>query len=188
VNAVIPSYLDEKAKSGLATILHSHSTLFDSGIGCFPGPALPVEALEPPLQPYNPKPYRIPHTLIDDVKAAVEKMVKLGVLKPNFNSPWGSPTHAVHKPSHGIQIVTDFRMVNMCLRRKPYPMSNISELFQHIDGYDFASTLDLYMGFIMLPYRNMQATCSPRCSFEGNLHTSVCLWVILVPPHGPDTW
>jgi hypothetical protein len=114
VDAVIPSYLEEKAKTGLETILHSHSTLFDSGIvGCFPGPPLTVEALKPPFQPYYRKPYHIPHALIDDVKAAIEKMVKLGIMKPNFNSPWGSPTLAVRKPTGDIRIVTDFRTVNM---------------------------------------------------------------------------
>jgi hypothetical protein len=38
-------------------------------------------------------------------------------------------------------------MVNSRLLRKPYPMPNISELFQRIDGYNFASTLDLHLGF-----------------------------------------
>jgi hypothetical protein len=117
VEAVIPSYLDEKAKKGLVNILHGHSTLFASGIGCFPGPALTVEAKEQPLQPYYRQPYRIPHAMIDDVKAAIEKMVKLGIMKPNFNSPWGSPTLAVKKPSGDIRIVTNFRMVNMRLHR-----------------------------------------------------------------------
>jgi hypothetical protein len=112
-DAVIPSYLEEKAKTGLATILHSHSTLFDSGIGYFPGPPLTIEALEPPLQPYYGKPYRIPRALISDVKAASEKMVKLVIMKPNFNSPWCSPTLEVRKPTGDIRIVTDFRMVNM---------------------------------------------------------------------------
>jgi hypothetical protein len=113
VEAVIPSYLDEKAKKGLANILHGHLTLFASGIGCFPGPALAVEAKEQPLQPYYCKPYRIPHAMTDDVKAAIEKMVELGIMKPNFNSPWGSPTLAVKKPSGDIRIFTDFRMANM---------------------------------------------------------------------------
>jgi hypothetical protein len=74
-------------------------------------------------------------------------MVKLGIMKPNFNCPWSSPSLAVLKPNGDIQIVTDFWMVNQQLRCKPYPMPNMSELFQRIDGYDFASTLDLRLGF-----------------------------------------
>jgi hypothetical protein len=147
LETVIPTYLNEAEKTVLAEVLHNHTALFQGGIGCFPGPALTVEPLEPPLQPFYRKPYRIPHALINDVKAVIDKMVKLGILKPNFNSPWGSPTLAVRKPNGDVRIVTDFRMVNLRHRRKPYPMPNISELFQHIDGYVFASTLDLHLGF-----------------------------------------
>jgi hypothetical protein len=140
LETVIPTYLNEKEKTELAEVLHNHTELFRVGIGCFPGPALTVEPLESPLQPFYRKPYRIPHALIDGVKAKIEEMVKLGILKPNFNSPWGSPTLDVRKPNGDIRIVTDFRMVNS-------RMPNISELFQRIDGYDFVSTLDLRLGF-----------------------------------------
>jgi hypothetical protein len=123
---VILTYLNEKEKTGLAEVLHNHTELFQDGIDCFTGPALTIAPLESPLQPFYRQPYRIPHALIDGVKAKIEEMVKLGILKLNFNSPWGSPTLAVRKPNGDIRIVTDFRMVNSLLRRKPYPMPNIS--------------------------------------------------------------
>jgi hypothetical protein len=134
-------------KTGLAKVLHTHTALFQDGIGCFPGPAFTIEPLETPLQPFYCKPYRIPRALIDRVKAKIDMMVKLEIMKPNFNSPWGSPTLAVLKRDDDIWIVADFRMVNLRLCRKPYPVPNISELFQRIDGYDFASTLDLRLAF-----------------------------------------
>jgi hypothetical protein len=168
LETVIPTYLNEAEKTGLAEVLHNHTELFQDGIGCFPGPALTVEPLvEPPLQPFYRKPYRIPHALIDDVKAKIDLMVKLGILKPNFNSPWGSPTLAVRKPNGDIRIVTYFRMVNSQLRRKPYPMPNISELFQRIYGYDFAPTLDLRLGFhhVLLS------------EYASNVFTTVLPWV-----------
>jgi hypothetical protein len=45
-------------------------------------------------------------------------------------------------------------------------MPNISELFQRIDGYDFASTLDLYMGFHHITLSE----------YESNIFTTVLPW------------
>jgi hypothetical protein len=97
LETAIPTYLNEAEKTGLAEVIIDHTALFQGGIGYFPGPALTIEPLEPPLQPFYRKPYQIPHALINDVKAVIDKMVQLGILKPNFNSPWGSPTLAVRK-------------------------------------------------------------------------------------------
>jgi hypothetical protein len=47
LETVIPTYLNEAEKTGLAEVLHNHTPLFQGGIGCFPGPALTVEPLEP---------------------------------------------------------------------------------------------------------------------------------------------
>jgi hypothetical protein len=108
LETVIPTHLNEKEKTGLAEVLHNHTALFRVGIGCFPGPALTVEPLESPLQPFYRKPYRIPHALIDHVKAKIDMMVKSGIMKPNFNSPWVSPTLAALKPDgDNIWIVTE---------------------------------------------------------------------------------
>jgi hypothetical protein len=121
-------------------------------------------------------------------------MVELGIIKPNFNSPWGSPTLAVLKPNGDIQIVTDFRMVNLQLRRKPYPMPNILELFQCIDGYDFASTLDLRLRFhhiFLSEYAsNVFTTVLPWGKYS---YTRMPLGYTGAPrrlstPHGSDPW
>jgi hypothetical protein len=166
VESVNPEHLDTSGKSSLASVLHDHASLFKGGIDQFPGPEMTVEAISPPLKPYYRKPYRTPHALINDVKTVINKMVDLGVLKPNFDSPWGSPTLAFRKPSGDICIVTDFRQVSLLLRRKPYPMPNIAELFQQIDGYDYAWTLDLYLGFhhVLLS------------AYASNIFTAVLPW------------
>jgi hypothetical protein len=175
LETVIPTYLNEDEKIGLAEVLKTHSSLFQEGIGCFPGPPLTVEPLEEPLRPYYRKPYRIPHALTDRVKEKIEMMVKLGIMKENFNSPWGSPTLSVLKPDGEIRIVTDFRQVNQRLSRKPYPMPNISELFQRIDGYNFASTLDLILGFHYIPISEYASNVkTPRCSHGESICILEC--------------
>ncbi len=48
-----------------------------------------------------------------------------------------------------VRFVTDFRRVNKNIVRKPYPIPHISETMQQllVDGFQFATALDLNMGY-----------------------------------------
>ncbi len=47
-----------------------------------------------------------------------------------------------------MRFVTDFRRVNKNIVRKPYPIPRISETMQQlVDGFQFATALDLNMGY-----------------------------------------
>jgi hypothetical protein len=131
----------------LSNLLRENVALFNEGLGRFTGPPLSVKTIGPNPKPFHRKAYRIPHSKIAKAKAEVEEYVRLGIWKPNFDSPWGSPTMFLDKPSGDLRLVTDFREVNKLLCRKPYPMPKIDELFQNIDGYDYATILDLQKGF-----------------------------------------
>jgi hypothetical protein len=147
IEEALPEHLSSEQRTKLAQILLEHYALFQDGIGKFPGPPYSVEPKAPPLKPYYRKPYRIPFTLLNEAKAEIQHLVDIGVLKPIYDSPWGSPAMALRKPTGGLRIVSDFRQVNTMLRRKPYPMPKIDELFQSIDGFDWCSSLDLTKGF-----------------------------------------
>ena len=146
----IPDTLSTDQQQALAAVLNDRSKLFGPGIGSIPGPPVSVEAKETPLKPYYRKPYRIPLALMDEAKAEVQSYVNQGILKPILDSPWGSPTLFLRKPNGGLRVVTDFRKVNEMLRRKPYPMPKTDEMFQSMDGFDYASCLDLNKGFYHL--------------------------------------
>lgn len=55
--------------------------------------------------------------------------------KGNMGSEWASPTFVVHKKDIRIRIVSDFRDVNMLIKRKPYPMPRIYASMQKRSGY-----------------------------------------------------
>jgi hypothetical protein len=46
-----------------------------------------------------------------------------------------------------IQMITDFREVNKCVVRKPFPIPKISTVLQELEGFTYATTLDLNMGY-----------------------------------------
>ena len=41
----------------------------------------------------------------------------------------------------------DFRKVNSLIKRKPYPLPKIQDLLQKLQGFQFATALDVSMGY-----------------------------------------
>ena len=44
-------------------------------------------------------------------------------------------------------MISDFREVNKRLVRKPFPIPKISAILQELEGFTFATALDLNMGY-----------------------------------------
>jgi Reverse transcriptase (RNA-dependent DNA polymerase) len=47
--------------------------------------------------------------------------------------------------------VTDFRQLNKMLKQKPYPIPNIPDLLQSLNGLKYATAIDLSMGYYHIP-------------------------------------
>ena len=46
-----------------------------------------------------------------------------------------------------MRFTLDFRRLNQKIKRKPYPLPRISDTFQELEGFRYASSLDLNMGY-----------------------------------------
>ena len=73
-----------------------------------------------------------------------------GVLKKHSNSPWPSLTFIIPKKNGTVQFITDFRKVNAKLVRKPNPIPKISDVMKKLEGFQYATALDLNMGYYTL--------------------------------------
>ena len=51
------------------------------------------------------------------------------------------------KKDGSVRFLTDFRKVNTCLVRKPYPIPKFLDIMQTMEGFSYATTLDLNMGY-----------------------------------------
>ena len=82
------------------------------------------------------------------LKKEVERLVLLGVLERSNVSEWGSPAFAQPKPetNQGYFII-DFINLNKQLKRKPYQMSNINKILLKLEGFQYATSLDLNMRY-----------------------------------------
>ena len=46
-----------------------------------------------------------------------------------------------------VRVVSDFRELNKKFVRKPFPIPKISTLLQELEGFTYATALDLIMGY-----------------------------------------
>ncbi len=76
----------------------------------------------------------------------VERLCQLGVLERQSASEWASQSFVIPKKDKTICFLSDFWEVNKRLVRKPFPIP-ISMVLQEIEGFSYATALDLNMGY-----------------------------------------
>jgi hypothetical protein len=78
--------------------------------------------------------------------------VDIGVLEEDYSCEWASvsPTFAIHKKCVTIRIVTDFSKLNLLMKHNMSPIfySKIGDMIRSMEGFTFASELDLNMAII----------------------------------------
>jgi hypothetical protein len=83
----------------------------------------------------------------DTIIKEVERLCKLGVLERQPASEWAMPSFFIPKKDKTVCFLSDFWEVNKRLVRTPFPKSKISTVLQEIEGFSFATALDLNMGY-----------------------------------------
>ena len=59
----------------------------------------------------------------------------------------GQPLLVVPKKTGDVHILTDFRELNKVMKWKPYPLPKVSNLLQKLQGFKYATAIDLSMGY-----------------------------------------
>jgi hypothetical protein len=62
-------------------------------------------------------------------------------------SEWVSPSFIIPKKDNTVCFISDFREVNKRLVRKLFPIPKICTVLQELEGFTFATSLDLNMGY-----------------------------------------
>ena len=77
----------------------------------------------------------------------LNRLCELGVLKSEGASEWASPSFIIPKKDMTVRFISDFREVNKRIKRKPFPIPKISTVLQEMEGFTFATALDLNMDY-----------------------------------------
>ena len=89
-----------------------------------------------------------------------------GTKKVNF-SEWRAPTFIQPKKNRTVIFLSDFRKLNHIFRRKPFPIPKIQDMLLNLEGFTYASYLNLNMG-----YYNIELSPGAK-----HICTIVLLWV-----------
>ena len=76
-------------------------------------------------------------------------MALIGVLKKCHESEWAAPTFIQPKKMGNVRVLTDFCQLNKFLKRRPFPLPKNSDLLQKLQGFKYATAIDLSMGLVL---------------------------------------
>jgi hypothetical protein len=101
-------------------------------------------------KPYHGRLYPIPQIHNATLMKDINRLESIGVLKRQSSSQWASLTFIIPKKDITVQTITDFRELNKRIVRRPYPIPKISTTLQELEGFTYATALDLNMGFYII--------------------------------------
>lgn len=140
-------HLTPAQQSDLLQLLEKHSPLFSGKLGKYPFEKFEIELLSD-AKPYHVKqPYSIPANQMQLVKDELDRQVKLGILERCYGTEWGMPMFIRPKKDGRIRTIADFRQLNAVIKRKPYPLPRIQDIFWRRRNYRFLSKLDISMQY-----------------------------------------
>ena len=138
--------LSRKEQKALQELLEKYEDLFDGTLGNLSDDPYHVE-LKEGAQPYHARAYPIPKIHEQTLRVEIERLVKIGVLKKVNRSEWAAPTFIIPKKDGSVRVITDFRELNKWIKRKPYPIPKIQDLLLKLENFQYATSLDLNMGY-----------------------------------------
>ena len=141
--------LTSEQQHQLCELLGKHESLFDGTLGTWTGSKVKLELLDG-AKPYHARAFPIPRVHLETLKVEVDRLVQLGVLKRVNRSEWAAPTFVIPKKDKSVRFISDFRELNKRIRRQPYPIPNIQDMLLNLEGFRYATSLDLNMGYYHL--------------------------------------
>ncbi len=144
-------HLQASDREKLLSVLLKFKLLFDGTLSNWN--LLPVSfELKEGMNPYHGRPYPIPHKHKAVLMKETKWLGNIGVLEWQPLLRWASSTFIIpKKDSTGtVRTISEFRELNKHIVRKPYPIPKISMTLQELEGFTYATFLDLNMGYYII--------------------------------------
>ena len=127
-------------------VFNENSDLFGSDLGRLP--VVYKMKLKEDVIPVIKPPRKIPIAMENDVKQELQRMVDLGIIKPQREpTEWVSQMVAAKKKNGDIRVCIDPRDLNTALMRPHHPMRTVEDVAARMPNAAVFSTLDAKSGF-----------------------------------------
>lgn len=141
--------LTNDQKEALLKVLTRHESMFEGTLGTWDNEFVNFE-LKPGAKPFRGRAFPVPRIHRETIKKELQRLIDIGVLEPVDASEWGAPSFVIPKANGTVRFLTDFRALNARLIRKPYPLPKIAQTLQEIEEFQWATAIDLNMGYYHL--------------------------------------
>jgi hypothetical protein len=140
------THLSLQDQNKLLELLIDFEELFDGTLGDWNTKPVSFE-LKEDTKPYHGRPFPVPKSCKETTIKVLNRLCDLGVLEFQPASEWASPSFIMPKKDYTVRFIRNFREVNKRLVRKPFPIPKNSTVLQELEGFTFATALDLNMGY-----------------------------------------
>ncbi|MFM8588489.1 MAG: RNase H-like domain-containing protein [Bacteroidota bacterium] len=154
------THLSSEEQEMLLELLTEYEPLFDGTLGAWKTTPVSFE-LKEGAKPYHGRAFPIPKVHKETLMKEIRRLMELGVLEWQPESEWAAPSFIQPKKNGTVRVLTDFRELNKRLVRKPFPLPKISTVLQELEGFTFATALDLNMGYYTI---RLDPTASRICT------------------------
>jgi hypothetical protein len=141
------THLTQAERDELLKLLQKFEHLFNRTLGTWKTEPNDLEFKDSNVKLYYAKPYPVPFSQEKKLRAELEWMCQYGIVRKTNNSEWACLMLMIAKPNGLLCSLADLIDVNKVIKRKPFPLSKIQNMLQKLDGFWYATSLDLNMGY-----------------------------------------
>jgi len=80
-------------------------------------------------------------------KCELDHLVDLGILVPQQESKWASPSFIISKKAGSVRWISNLRQLNKVIKGKQYPLPVTTDILRKRFGYKFFTKLDISMQY-----------------------------------------
>jgi hypothetical protein len=99
--------------------------------------------------PITKRPYRMAPTELAELKLQIAELQQKGYIRPS-SSPCGAPVLFVTKKDESMRMCIDYRSLNEVTIKNKYPLPQIDDLFDQLQGAKYFSKINLRLGYHQL--------------------------------------
>ena len=84
--------------------------------------------------------------------------------------------HNINLHQNRVRFISNFRNPDEQLKQKPYPMTNIDDVLLEVEGFQYATPLDLRMGYYHIRLRKAKSNLCTIILPWKNIITNIYQW------------
>ncbi len=140
------THLNVHQQADLLQVLQENKTMFNGTLDVYPHKKVHID-IDPNSKPVHSRPYPLPWIHLKTFKIELNHLVRLGVLAPQQESEWASPSFITPKKDGRVCWISDLPQLNKVIWFKQYMLPIITGNLQKRSGYKFFTKLDVSMQY-----------------------------------------